>query len=159
MSVFWSLCVSLLMCMISNQSASKSHVICVKITVNLTPCCIKHIASYFWYKVPRLDKCRSVISFSKITPLMWLDHTLGTLCQLRQWVLKEAFNEYWRKHFIITLWMNPSLPLRYLAKLKSERILLLCLTFMSHSSLFLFKNYKLCLLGIEWNFFRNQHLS
>ena len=35
-------CVSLSMIVISNQSSSKSHVICVKPSVNLIPRCIKH---------------------------------------------------------------------------------------------------------------------
>ena len=60
-------CVCMFMCVISNQFASNCRVFCVKPTVNLTPCCIKHIARCFWYKVPRLDKCSFVMSFSKIT--------------------------------------------------------------------------------------------
>ena len=40
---------SVFVCVMPSQSASKSHVICVKPTVNVTPCCIKYIARCFWY--------------------------------------------------------------------------------------------------------------
>ena len=56
-------------CVISNQSASKNHVICVKRTTHLITCCIKGT------KISRLSKCTSVISLSKITHQMWYDHT------------------------------------------------------------------------------------
>ena len=43
------LCVYLVVRVILNQSASKSHAIFAKPTAHLTPCCIKHIAKFFWY--------------------------------------------------------------------------------------------------------------
>ena len=43
-------------------------------TVNLTPCSIKHTSRCLWYKVPRLDMCRSIISLSKTTHQIWCDH-------------------------------------------------------------------------------------
>ena len=48
----WFQCVQCVyfLCMISDQSASKSHVIFVKPTANLTPCWTKHIASCFCYE-------------------------------------------------------------------------------------------------------------
>ena len=40
----WCVCVFV----ISDQSTSKTHVICVKLLVNLTPCCINHTVMCFW---------------------------------------------------------------------------------------------------------------
>ena len=58
-------------CVMSNQSTSKSHVICVKLSVNFRPCCINHTARHFSTKMLRLHHSRSVItkeiSLSKLT--------------------------------------------------------------------------------------------
>ena len=40
----------LLVSVISNQSTSKNHAICVKPSVNSMPCCIKHTARRYYYK-------------------------------------------------------------------------------------------------------------
>ena len=37
------------LCVISNQSTSENHVIHVRPSGNLMPCCIKHTARFCWY--------------------------------------------------------------------------------------------------------------
>ena len=47
-SVLCVLRVCVCVCLISNQSTSKKHIIC-QASENLALCCIKHISMFFWY--------------------------------------------------------------------------------------------------------------
>ena len=65
-------CVSLFLCVISNQSTNKKkcHVLDLS---KLMPCYIKHTQGPSDTKVPRLTMCRSIKLLSKIKHQMWLD--------------------------------------------------------------------------------------
>ena len=65
-------CACVCVCVISNESNSKKpHVSDLS---KLMSCCIKHTARSLWYKLPRLDMDRSIISLSKIIHQMWHNH-------------------------------------------------------------------------------------
>ena len=70
--VYVCMCVCVCVCVISNESNSKKpHVSDLS---KLMSCCIKHTARLLWYKLPRLDMDRSIISLSKIIHQMWHNH-------------------------------------------------------------------------------------
>ena len=59
---------------ISNQSISKNHGICVKRSVNLIPCCIKHSKVLL---VLRYQGSTRFIILTKITHYIWHDYTFS----------------------------------------------------------------------------------